>query len=93
MSSFVFDVLPVAYQTAFRGGTTESETFAGLAKDVHLEHAFVEQMHWHELKGKRSAVALTLVSDRHAMRRLLVLCLAAEPLRALLRCLFACSSF
>jgi hypothetical protein len=50
-----------------------------------------EEMHWHEMRSKRATTTLGFLQDRDGLVRLLILSLAAESVRALIRCFFALS--
>jgi hypothetical protein len=82
--SLVCGIYGSVFNNAFECGKADSmsETM-GLPQDAEVE--YIESVDWQKLRSKRATITTTFLNNRESQARMVVLAIAIEPVRALLR--------
>ena len=78
------DVFAACFRAAFGKGSNQSSGNRSGMADLE----YMQDMHWHEVKSKRATASVKLLDNQVVAAQFVVLTLANEPLRILLRVLF-----
>lgn len=84
LGSCAFDVYASAFRLSFGKDTGGGPDVGAQTED----DSFMQEMRWQEVKSKRAKVSTKLLDDPYNKIRFVILAMASEPLRILMRCFF-----